>query len=343
MANPFGDNEQYLYFTILLYSITAFIIISIVVIELRSLYYVYNYENTPSLDSLPSINSQSKSQSRSNSTNSDPGTDKPPLLISSLPILCYLCYFISCIAALFTSSTIVNSTSCYIITLAAINTSYPLAKMIISFIFVYRLHIVYKNSLFQYKTQILFVMMVIIIFGWCVLFVLIELTSYVEIVHISGGKKLCRTHLMIEITGSMALLDLTTNGICCYLFIRPLLILAKNSQNVNGGKSVHSVYDIVLKYSILTIVIAISTLMAVIVAGLLGLNIVFMIDAAINCIAVMLFNKIYDYHFRCLCCGCIKICSKLMKQNRNENAPNDKISKQNTEINCSKDTTIDIK
>eukprot|EP01084_Bolivina_argentea_P003662 6887_1 len=119
----------------------------------------------------------------------------------------------------------------------------------------------------------------------------------------------CKFLYSFSVLVTSAFIDIIISSMCCYLFIRPLLSLMKHTNERDNETK--DIYNVVLKCTILTFVATTSTIFLLIIIGITKRAALTSIDYSINCICVMLFNKKYNKYFNVLCCGAIKICSKV--------------------------------
>ena len=108
--------------------------------------------------------------------------------------------------------------------------------------------------------------------------------------------------------------------ICCIIIIFfnwPLLSLNK-MKRMNGNKSGSNKkamreFPLVLKWTILTVATIVSTVFTMVLIIFSSIVALIAIDYAMNCLCIMLFNGAYGKLYRFVCCGCIKICSKILR------------------------------
>eukprot|EP01083_Nonionella_stella_P010339 29457_1 len=245
-------------------------------------------------------------------------TPKRKVRVLMLPILSYLFYFSAGVCALCEIHDIIP---CALTSIAG-NILYGMGKIHMYFVFIYRLYIIYSTPCLAYDTKILFIMVIcIIVFGLTLITVSVATISS-KIIVINAKHSFCITVLSFVIVACTAANDLITICLCSYLFIRPLLFIARQGNQMNNNNT--KIYDIdtlriVSKYCTLSVVSVLSTVIVFAVIGTLNVTGIIMIDVVINCICMMLFNQQYDALYIKLCCGAICVVSKIVNQHQNRN------------------------
>eukprot|EP01084_Bolivina_argentea_P173864 301176_1 len=188
--------------------------------------------------------------------------------------------------------------------------SYPLGKMWMYLVFIYRLYIVYIDSIFEYNRKLIIGMMSAVVFYSLTLAIVNTLTVSDITAHMGNNLFLCEPKFQIFIVEAVVVFDVITNGICCYLFIRPLLLLSKKNENDLG---MVGIFNTALKCIILTLVAVTSTVIMMTFVEISGLVAFVTIDVSINCIVIMLFNKEYNKQYKRMCSRFIKLGVKCFK------------------------------
>lgn len=314
----FRQSVAYQYIAIILWSLAVFIISIILWIEIKSLFCsksqlirVKTVEsqtyNSPTSD--PSNDSRSKSAaSRTLSMNklkSKRQNHKKATYI--LPIFCYSSYLIACVSALLAVAASSSDKMCSI-TARLASVSYTFAKMWMYLVFVYRLKIIYDDSMFSYKHNIIYIMMSgIIIYSMGIIIATLLLVS----TDVSGSN-ICGIIWVFGILEAQVLLDLLTNSLCCYFFVRPLKILLKKDEDSDKDNMRHreKMYFIIRKNVILTFVAVVSTFFILVFLAISGLNAFASIDVVFNCFCIMMFNGEHIRFYNSLCCLSKKVALK---------------------------------
>ena len=109
---------------------------------------------------------------------------------------------------------------------------------------------------------------------------------------------------------SIALLDVIISIICLYLFYKPLkMVLNRRKEtdpdNLNAFHSM-KFKQIILKYSVLTYLCSITTILVTIMIILISSAKLLIIDVTINAICLMGMSRVYDALFNKFCCCFIK-------------------------------------
>eukprot|EP01084_Bolivina_argentea_P003663 6888_1 len=262
-------------------------------------------DKSPDPSASPSVNEHTSEQFTSTSN------WQFIFLTFMLPLLAYLFSIFACINAILSFSNIGVANGCHQIGIFGI-TYYGTAKMFLYLVFVYRLFVVYSNSAFAYNNKILSVMIVMIVLCCLTVMIIGSITLHAIVYNttINGlNIKGCKFLYSFSVLVTSAFIDIIISSMCCYLFIRPLLSLMKHTNERDNETK--DIYNVVLKCTILTFVATTSTIFLLIIIGITKRAALTSIDYSINCICVMLFNKKYNKYFNVLCCGAIKICSKV--------------------------------
>eukprot|EP01084_Bolivina_argentea_P203686 347832_1 len=285
---------------------TEIVIVSmILLIEMRTFYYTLKYHDDISSTST-------KTRSNANKSN----------LQYTIPMISYVLYVIAAVAGVISIfHAAITSTSCIVYSAIGIS-AYMLAKMSMYFVFIYRLHIVYSDSVFAYKSNSLLTLVILISVIILVLIITNALTMHTQIFINVKDQKTCVLHVWSVVLGCWTVFDNIVNILCCYLFVRPLLKLrqiegTENRSNVSWQR----MYQLLLKYVILTMIIVISTFVVLPLMAILKINAIGTVDVMINCCCLALFNKHYNVYYMRVCHGAISIGHKWCK--KTEESPSD--------------------
>eukprot|EP01084_Bolivina_argentea_P108417 193762_1 len=298
-------------------------ILSILLIELHTIYDYYKQKRTIIIEQnvKPGLGLEPP-QINSNNTSSTPPTINKNIPIKRsfpnpirrklrskrfvsylLPILSYFFYLLMNIFSLLTKLDVQicavaasPSTICYF-----------LAKMWMYFVFMYKSHIVYSKSLFQYNKKLLYSFVAGVVLYSLIIIIFSITTVELNVIHF-GDIKVCEARIMFGVLESTVLFDLVIQIGCCYLFVRPLLILSKMNERLDQSEH-EKLFNVILKYVICTFVAVSSTFILLITMAISKLVSLVAFDVIINCICIMLLNRKYDLCFKIACCGCKKICS----------------------------------
>eukprot|EP01084_Bolivina_argentea_P280843 480368_1 len=167
-----------------------------------------------------------------------------------LPLLSYMFFIMS---AIFGLLSVLGINGCNITAYAG-PLCYCLGKMFMYFVFIYRLYIVYANSIFAYSNTRLFILFVIAFIFTISIIIANLITLQFLIYYDENNNRGCTVEQSSIVSGIYILFDMSFCIYCCYLFIRPLLILNKKTGNNMQPKD-NEMYQIMFKYKILTILI----------------------------------------------------------------------------------------
>eukprot|EP01084_Bolivina_argentea_P175984 304620_1 len=200
---------------------------------------------------------------------------------------------------------------------------YYLAKMFMYLVFTYRLYIVYSDSAFAYNNKVLLIVAIIIILYTFGIISANGMTLDVQKLYNVNQQRLCIAFANPLVLFMTILMDAIISVLCCYLFIRPLLILKKVNDNDDAtNKHSQAMYHVILKYLILTFITVITTFLILILMVLLEFTALLTVDIIINSGCILLFNKFYDYYYKIICCAAIQICNKLCQSSKKRNGVN---------------------
>eukprot|EP01084_Bolivina_argentea_P023430 43697_1 len=302
------------YIGLTLYSILTFILSCIVSIELWV--YCHKLCSQKKLERIESNVSESKSgatlpdtspsiqQTISNISGTKTYYLKPNYIF---PLLSYLFYVGLSITGLMSGFSTDENICYWSIVFGTI--CYSLGKMWMYLVFIYRLHIAFMDSCYEYSWTLISGMMVCVIVYSISLMIINTLTLSTQIIHIAQNISICTSKLQFGIVEAAVCFDFIANAICCYLFTRPLILLSKlTKQNNNGGQTT-GIYTVALKCIILTFTAVASTVIILAFVAVSGLTSFVTIDICINCVVIMLFKQEYSKEYKIICCGFIKLCS----------------------------------
>lgn len=200
---------------------------------------------------------------------------------------------------------------------------YQLAKCSMYILVLIRLHFLYNKSIYainKLSLQICGILVIIIYVSlsiWACFITRVYTFNYVIF-----GKSITSCHRSYETTYLTVSLCLDVIEAIIVLIVFPLpLIKIINSLNQNYPKeSVQNNKDLkypVIKFSILTIICCMTTLIAHIICIPFATDIVFAIDITLNCLCVMLMTPYHQILYQKLCCGLIR-CFSLCDTIKNE-------------------------
>ena len=288
-----------------IYTTGAVIVAFIFITECRIF---YNYDcnddltsDTLTADTAKSSNACIKSKhNRSASKASD--AEHLSKLVFILPILSYFFYTLTLLLG---PLGILNLISCNIIAYLG-PPFWIFSKMWMYLVFIYRLFLVYGQSIFKYNVKILIIMTITTIIYTFGAITLKILTVEPLLVYGINNQIICTRidkFFFANVIG--AIFDIIINTLCCYLFIRPLLKLKKFPVD---DEDIIEISNIILKYVILSFIATLSTVLILIIMAVSKISVFVTVDIVINCICIMLFNKVHHYHYQRLCCGMIRVC-----------------------------------
>eukprot|EP01084_Bolivina_argentea_P216692 368070_1 len=302
----FLNSIYFFWIELICWSLAALIILVILLIEIRTMIFHKITHQIEKMAECSDNNSNKSDQSPTDSNKTVVFHDcHNPIFV--FPILSYTFYFASCVAGIVCLSP--TEFICYSGNIIG-SCLYAMAKMFMYLVFIYRLKIVYDDSLFEYNSKVIYIMVIIVIVYQVVLMIANAFTISTTIVYIENSDfGVCATHYVFGIIESVVILDLITNALCCYLFIKPLIILSKdNKDNTPHSKGM---FLMVQKSTVLTFVAVMSTFILLLTVSISGLSALVAIDIIINCVCIMLFNKNYVSYFKSICCGFVFVCDKL--------------------------------
>eukprot|EP01084_Bolivina_argentea_P302208 521613_1 len=191
----------------------------------------------------------------------------------------------------------------------------------------YRIYFVYCNSFFQYKSTLLVFLSIFII-----IFTLFELLFFAKsgvkthrmVTH--SGFAFCHTVHASSVLLLVASFDTVISLLCLYLFIRPLILLTKQSDD---KRTKQEMYAVVSKYIILSTVAVLTTFLIFTSNAIFKISGIFSIDICVNCLCIMHFNKKYIRSYSKLCCCPIWMFTILMQRKAETTKQNDTNTEQN--------------
>eukprot|EP01083_Nonionella_stella_P293201 997074_1 len=211
-----------------------------------------------------------------------------------LPLLMYICYIVSGIISTLFKSRVGFFSACTPCGVPGI--FFCSGKLFLYLIFIYRLHAIYSDTVFQYNTTHLSIMAII-----CVIYqYLMAAVNLVTVSSVSvqfGDEIYCGCASLMVVPGVTVFADTIVSVVCCCAFIKPLKAL----QALNAANRDAELYRAVVKNMTLTCVAVITTVLIMICMAALKLNALAYLDVVINSICVFLMNKEHDLWFKYLC------------------------------------------
>eukprot|EP00483_Globobulimina_turgida_P004029 UN04037 len=189
--------------------------------------------------------------------------------------------------------------------------AFIMSKMFMYLIFIYRLHIVYTDSIFAYSTRRLFVFAVVVIIMSLFNLLLNHFTLVLNVVY-ENGNKTCFVAPQQYVLGFTIIFDLSVSVLCFYLFIKPLMILNRGNMDNNVGR----IRKVLIKMLSLTFVAVFSTFLFFLLMGATGLTALIAVDIIINSVCIMFFNQSHHYYFKIVCCGTIVFCNRIFNKHQ---------------------------
>lgn len=191
-----------------------------------------------------------------------------------------------------------------------------LAKQSMYIFFLFRLHITYKTSIYEYNTKILIfigiiscISTIICIYG-CMFYIEISIKYYPHLpfaAHYDTSYPLWG----VLISGGM---DNVIGITFIYLFMKPLMVITNgmccnNTENID---QIMQLYAIGVKSLILTSMSIFTTLCLLLSILLTNTLLLLPIDAVINCVCIMMIAPYYsdEKYYQNLCCLLIKLSEK---------------------------------
>eukprot|EP01084_Bolivina_argentea_P301983 521155_1 len=283
--------SYYYYICLVLWILLTFILSCILVIEL----WTYCYKSNSEISDGSSMN-----RNISNISGKKTHYLRPNYLF---PILSYIFYLMCAISGLIFPFLI---TVCYWSTIFG-TISYSLGKMWMYLAFLYRLHFVFMDTIYEYNWKLIITMMSCVITYSILLMIINTFTMSSNIIQIDNiSLYICDSKFQFGVVETTVLFDIISNSVCCYLFTRPLIIISKP----NDGNSQSRIYYVALKCIILTFTAVSSTIIILAFLAVSGWTSFVTIDICINAVVIMLFKQEYGKYYRIICCGFIKLCSK---------------------------------
>eukprot|EP01084_Bolivina_argentea_P300725 518626_1 len=328
------SSPHFRYIPLSLYSTEIFIVLIILCIELKTFYYsVFHQQQlemtiqsskhssvttphpgpTSDIESPPICSDSSiapespRSQtatSRTSPTSPKSSSNKSSSdsqLVFILPMLSYI-LFIG--AALCGNLSVLGIKGCEI-TGRAGPSCYFIAKMFMYLVFIYRLYIVYSDSAFAYNNKILLILLLFVVIYTIFIVIINLLTLEIGISYELNNGRVCNAYGAPAVLMTTAFFDTMISALCCYLFIKPLMILNNHEINKHSTR----MYKMILKYVVLTFVAVTTTFLLLGLMTMSKISSLLAIDIVINCICIALFNKYYHYYYKGICCGAIKLCN----------------------------------
>eukprot|EP01084_Bolivina_argentea_P175983 304619_1 len=310
------SSAYFRYIALTLYWVEFSVVFLVLLIELRTFYYSVYHAKTYASPSTPKSQESDKSKQSLSEISQN---ISPAKLIFILPILSYLFYVLTGICGGFS---LLGVDTCGWFVRSGPN-FYYLAKMFMYLVFTYRLYIVYSDSAFAYNNKVLLIVAIIIILYTFGIISANGMTLDVQKLYNVNQQRLCIAFANPLVLFMTILMDAIISVLCCYLFIRPLLILKKVNDNDDAtNKHSQAMYHVILKYLILTFITVITTFLILILMVLLEFTALLTVDIIINSGCILLFNKFYDYYYKIICCAAIQICNKLCQSSKKRNGVN---------------------
>eukprot|EP01084_Bolivina_argentea_P312681 541354_1 len=308
MALITQNSPYYRYLSLSLYSSEIFIVLIILCIELKTFYYAFLHRQTVQV-TIQESKDKPVTSDTSNPTKKAPTTNNKSesKLTFILPMLSYTFYITT---ALCGNLSILGVKGCRFSVYIG-PTCWFIAKMFMYLLFIYKSYVVYSDSAFAYNNKILLILVTFIVLYTACIAIINLITMEIGIMHDSNNITVCYANASPILVIITVLFDLSINTLCCYVFVRPLMIL--NNREINGQKNRQStrMYRMISKCSVLTFVAATTTFVLLGMMAATGINSIIAIDIAINCICIALFNKYYDFYYQKICFGVIKLCNKV--------------------------------
>ena len=298
----------------IIYGTGALITFLILCIELKTLYRTLHFRetlemikvasSTPTVSPTPATPSTTVSSTPipQKEKTSPPPKEKEPKLFLLLPIFSHFFNFIMSVVGILT---VLGIPYC-IVTAYSGPIAYAIAKTFMYFVFIYRLRIVYSRTMFAYNGKFLWNLFLIVSFCSFCLIIASIFTLDFQIVYNRNNEPVCIANVHSLVLLVTIIFDIIISFLCCYLFIRPLIIL-----NKDGGDE--DVRQIVLRYLVLTCVSVGTTFLLLILMAILKMTSLVTFDVIINCVCIALFNKHYHHYFKIICCGPMFVCNELCR------------------------------
>eukprot|EP01083_Nonionella_stella_P044169 119036_1 len=300
------------YIVLSMWIIQTIIIIIILLIELRTFYLSMHIET------ITEIPDESSPQSGPSSPTGSPQPNKQtmasptskkgkPKWIFLIPLVSYSFYIMTGISGCIAIS---GMKWCEIGTNGGAIT-YCVGKMFMYIVYIYRIDAVYSGSVFEYNKKRLFIMAIFV-----VIYSLAQIVSYpflmeTKIYYLENHERYCASNISKATLVLVMVLDLFISILCTYLFVRPLLILGKNTEIEKQKNNGCKLYSLGLKYVILTTVAVISTVFIFAAIAILSFSSLVVIDIIINCVCMLFFNVAYHHYYTIICCGPRIVCNKV--------------------------------
>eukprot|EP01084_Bolivina_argentea_P162528 282831_1 len=303
VSDPTTSYYRTVYSTI--YAITAFAVLIILFIELRTFYYSINYQNNITAMS----NSSSENSNLPPTTKHHQSKPKVKKLTFILPILAYIFYIIAGLCGVLC---ILGIKPCEAFAIAG-PSAYIIAKMLMYSVFIYRIYVVYSDSVFGYNTRLLIAFNVIVCIYSTIITFVNAFTMDISIYYNANHKRVCRA-AGTKLVGFLGIFcDTVVSCLCCYLFIKPLLILNKRKHH----QRTCSIQQLIVKYFILSFIAVFTTALSMIAFIIFGISAFLVADIVTNSICVLLMNKYYELYYQRICCVPIRLANKLCISSQN--------------------------
>eukprot|EP01083_Nonionella_stella_P096204 270373_1 len=219
--------------------------------------------------------------------------------------------------------------------------TYQTAKAMMYCLFVFRLHIVYKNSIYAYNPRLLILWGTLIIILHAFMGIWGTITYIENTVQVHAfGRELTSCWATLDavyIWGTLAL-DVINTCITLPAFIIPLVRLNKALQQHEGNndklKQTQKLRYPAVKATAVTSVALLSSIGACILSFIVGTAVFFSFDIPLNVVCVMLLSDHYDSMYRSLCCLLIKcmMCGVPLMEENSEVSNNKRHPTMSTEV-----------
>ena len=201
-------------------------------------------------------------------------------------------------------------------------------KNLIYYIFVLRIAIAFKDSIYEYPS-VLINGLFILITSWFIFTIYGDMTDiYGEWIYNEHDDGYwCKTHVAVYGVYLSFVVDTILSSVCLYLFVKPLYLLLRETaafrRNSNNRKN-DLLLDCVIKYTLLTFMTISSTASFLIIAIVFSLGELALFDSVINIFLLLLMTSVYDNYYNIFCKSCHKMVYKFAKRSSSkEDAKND--------------------
>eukprot|EP01083_Nonionella_stella_P106561 307680_1 len=308
--NPGAYPIYFKYIVLSMWIIQAIVVIIILLIEVRTFYLSMRIETITEIpeESSPQTGPSTgspRAQPNQQTMTSPTSKKSKTKWIFLIPMVSYSFYIMTGISGCIAIS---GMKWCEIGTNGGAIT-YCVGKMFMYIVYIYRIDAVYAGSAFAYNKRRLFRLAMFV-----VVYSVAQIASFpflmeTKIYYLENNERYCASNIPKATLVLVMVIDSFISILCTYLFVRPLLILGKNTiekQKNDGSK----LYALGLKYVILTTVAVVSTVFIFAAIAILSFSSLVVIDVIINCVCMLFFNVAYHYYYTIICCGPIISCNK---------------------------------